>query len=187
MWVFLSSIHGHTSRNDKDAPFNRKLTGSLENGWLAGIICASYRWNHRLALAVIALCTPSVSQMAYPTEITQCDRAAICFSLASPNGRPSRSCPRRLCGITVREDIEIISTHKPSLRPPLLQFSTLAQMLAGSDWLFLRFPEMLKLLPLSSRKLLQPGSEMARDGGRGLRFLGFAVLEPKWRSVGGPI
>lgn len=54
-----------------------------------------------MARAVIALCTPSVSQMAYPTERKKkkrnMTRAAVRFSFPSPCGR--RACRRLQCCI----------------------------------------------------------------------------------------
>lgn len=79
-----------------------------------------------MARSVIALCTPSVSQTAYPTEKRNASGAAIRFSLPNPNGRPSQSCPRplrrthRLCFKIL--DYCRIPTTQPTCRPPLLRF-----------------------------------------------------------------
>lgn len=145
---------------------------------------ASCRWNKRLARAVIALCTPSVSQMAYPSENVMwpgCDMLQLpvpdwktfaCMSTTTLLHTPS-----------VLEDIwnNIVFPTPPTLRPPLLQFLRwlrcwLALTGCSSDFQKCQAP------PSIVQETGPTRAEMARE--IGLRFVyAFESLEPRWRTA----
>lgn len=155
---------------------------------LAGffLMRASWRRNNRLARAVIALCTPSVSQMAYPTEEEKkrsMTRAAVRFSFPSPSGR--RAWRRLQCCIHRRRSRTLKYYRIPINSSAVAPVPTLGGLDAGCLWLAVPSTSRnARLLPLSSRKLsrLEPKWPARAEWPASVLWLG---TEPKWRAARG--
>lgn len=157
-----------------------------ENGWLAGLIWASCRWNNRLARAVIALSTPSVSQMAYPNENVMSPGCNM-LQLPEPKWKTftfmSTTALLHTPSVLVNTEIIIVFQHSP----PFVH--RCSSSCAGSDagWLWLAVPPTsrnARPLPLSSRKLVRP--EPKWSGRVGLDS-SFSVARAKMAFDGGLI
>lgn len=131
----------------------------------------SCRWNNRLARAVIALCTPSVSQMAYPTENVIWPGCNM-LQLPEPKGKAfaCMSTTIMLHTPSTRVNIEIISySNRFQRSQPSVHRRSSSYAGLDAGWLWLAVPPTsrnARLLPLSSRKLARP--------------------EPKWPGRVGP-
>lgn len=153
-----------------------QANGTLENGWLARLKGASWRWNNRLTVAVIALCTPSVSQMAYPTENVMCPCCTV-LQLPEPKWKTVTymSTPT-LLHAPFLWILQLYLRHQ-TLRPPFLQFRRWLRCwlaLTGCSSDFQKW-----LLPISSKK------QESRNGPSDLaRLCISASLEPRWRPWG---